>query len=127
MTPPSVALERLGMGCLLGLVLGLWYDVLRPPRRRFVHLCDGLFLLGFGWAFLIQGFEVCRGDLRLGYLAGLPAGIFLWEGTLGRVTRPVFFRIWQIVAGIWECFLFPLKKFRFLQNFCLHLGKNGLQ
>ena len=40
MTPPALALQRLGAACLLGVGLGLWYDFLRPLRPRNTVLSD---------------------------------------------------------------------------------------
>ena len=58
MTEPALAAERFGIGCLLGLGLGLWYSLLRPLRRRRNGPADALFLRGAFCAWLSHG---CRG------------------------------------------------------------------
>ena len=85
MTAPEEAAGRFLWACLLGLPLGAAYDFLRPLRPKFTAAADGLFLLAVGWAWLYLGFGICRGDLRLGYSAGLLAGGLIWEGTAGAV------------------------------------------
>ena len=102
MTPPAVAAGRLAIACGLGLVLGLVYGFLRPMRARATHLGDGIFLLCATGAWLYLGFGICEGDLRLGYFAGLFAGGFLWEMTVGRLLRPVFFAFWKVFFRIWD-------------------------
>ena len=124
---PETAGFRLLCSCLLGGALGLYYGFLRPLRRRHQGLADGLFLLGAVWVWLYQSFGICGGDLRLGYFLGLLAGGLLWERTAGRVLRPVFSGFWGGLAKAGRLAVLPLKNFRILQKFCLHLGKNGLQ
>ena len=74
MTAPALAFRHFCTACLLGVLLGVYYGFLRPLRPRFTTLSDLLFVLGAGWVWLYLGFAVCRGDLRLGYFAGL----FVW-------------------------------------------------
>ena len=120
MTAPAVAAGRFVYACGLGAALGLCYGFLRPLGRKCAPLGDALFLLALGRTCLYLGFGICGGDLRLGYFCGLAVGGFLWEAAVGPLFRPVFDRIWEII-------LVPVKNFGFLQNFCLHLRKNGLQ
>lgn len=102
MNPPAVAARRLLAALGLGLALGLIYGFLRPLRRKSNTPGDLLFLLCAGAAWVELGFGICNGDLRLGYIAGLPVGAFVWEMTVGKVLRPVFFRFWQIVERIFS-------------------------
>ena len=90
MTAPAVAASRFCHACLLGIGLGLWYDFLRPLRHRHPWLGDGILLLGIGWVWLILGFGICDGDLRLGYDSGLLWGGLLWEWAVGRHLRRFF-------------------------------------
>lgn len=101
MNGPAQDGRRFLMACLLGLGLGLVYGFLRPLRQRCPVLADILFLpvMGYGWLYL--GFAVCRGDLRLGYCAGLPIGGIFWELTIGRLLRSVFDLFWK---GIFRVF-----------------------
>ena len=90
MTGPAEDGRRFLMACLIGLGLGLVYGFLRPLRRKRPVFADLMFLPAMGYAWLYLGFAVCRGDLRLGYCAGLLFGAVIWELTVGRLLRPVF-------------------------------------
>ena len=95
MTAPGLAAERFFFSFLAGILLGVLYGFLRPLRPGHTVLSDGLFLVGAGAVFLWQGFSLCRGDLRLGYLAGAAAGAVAWEWGPGRPLRPVFSGFWK--------------------------------
>lgn len=108
MTGPAQDGYRLLCALLLGAGLGIFYGFLRPLRPRHTVLSDLLFLPAMGYAWLYLGFAVCRGDIRLGYCMGLILGGSIWEFTLGRWLRPVFFGFWhgisRILHGILDCF-----------------------
>lgn len=111
MTAPALAFQRFAAACLLGLGLGVLYSFLRPLRPRRTALADGVFLAAVLFAWLQLGFRVCRGDLRLGYTAGLFVGLVLWELTVGKLLRPVFSGFWKGVVGILGLVTWPVKKF----------------
>ena len=98
MTVPAPAALRFAAACLIGMALGVVYDFLRPLRPRATAAADLVFLLaaGVGWVYL--GFGICRGDLRLGCMAGLPLGMLLWEKTAGQFLRPVFTGFWRLLG-----------------------------
>ena len=96
MTAPALAAARFLSACVLGLGLGLLYDFLRPLRPRYTTLSDLLFLLGTFLAWLVLGFGVCGGDLRLGYCGGLLVGGLAFHWTFGQLLGPVFCFIWKI-------------------------------
>lgn len=129
MTTPILAAQRFGIACLLGVILGLYYGFLRPLRPKYTALSDSLFVLGAGWVWLYLSFAVCRGDLRLGYTAGLFAGGFGWEMTLGRALRPAFSFFWRGVGIALRFILFPfqifLKKIVKIIKFLLAFGKKA--
>lgn len=131
MTPPALAVARFLRGCLLGIPAGIWYGFLRPLRPRFTALSDLLFLLGFYWCWIYFSFAVCRGDLRLGYAAGLFLGCFGFDRTAGRLLRPLFSLFWKGVFSVSETFTALIKKILKKQGkfekFYLHLEKNGVQ
>ena len=110
MTGPALEAYRFYMACLIGAMLGVGYGFLRPFRRRFPRMGDLLFLplMGYGWLYLC--FAVCRGDIRLGYVAGLFVGAFIWELTVGRWLRPVFRGFWWLVGRIFRGIFLPFQK-----------------
>ena len=116
MTGPALDGRRFLIACLIGLGLGLIYGFLRPLRRNRPVLSDLLFLPFLGYAWLYLGFAICRGDLRLGYCAGLFVGAVLWEWTVGRLLRPVFDLFWRVVfrvcRGFFRIFEKIFKKIR---------------
>ena len=120
---PAVAGHRLLCALALGGAAGLWYSILRPLGRRTV-LGDLLFLGGFFWAWLILGFCVGGGDLRLGDCTALALGALVWKQCFGDSLEPISGSFW---AGCGGAFFSRGKKFSISEKFCLHLGKNGLQ
>lgn len=127
MNPPLLDIQRFGCACLLGLGLGILYGALHPLRRHHRHIADALFSAGLFYAWLYLSFAVCRGDLRLAYACGLPLGCISEERTLGRLLRPVYSKIWSILAHFLSLiFLFFKKifaKFEIFVNFLFATGK----
>jgi len=125
MTAPALAAHRFLCCCLLGAALGVYYEFLRPLRPRHTFAADVLFLSGGAWVWLLMSFRVCRGDLRLGYSAGLLAGNRLGSG----VRRPdcaCFFRILEVrevAPGL--CSHSRKKIFKICKNFICICGKMG--
>jgi hypothetical protein len=85
---------------LAGGALGIFYGFLRPLRCRRSWPADLLFVTATSFAWVYLGFGVCGGDLRIGCLAGLFLGIFLFDRWPGRWMRPLFFGFWRLVAAI---------------------------
>lgn len=107
MTAPESAAIRLAAALALGFGLGLAYDFLTPLRRRRSALPDAVFVALTWWAWLWWGFGLCAGDLRLGGLAGMALGFFLWRSLTGRRFVSVFAEFWGIVSKILR---WPLQK-----------------
>lgn len=108
---PGLGLYRFAGGLALGGGVGLLYGLLRPVRR--VWLRDLLFALGLGAAWTELAFRVCRGDIRLWYLAALYLGAAAWERVFGAALVPVISGFWKFfgVAGMpIKIFLEFLKK-----------------
>lgn len=130
MTAPAEAAARFGAACLLGAGLGLLYGFLRPLRPRRTTLADSIFVLCTFFCWLILCFDICRGDIRMGYVLGLAVGGFGWEMTFGRLLRPVFFQFWKLLAWLWHGILAPgikiMKKIRiFAKKYLCILEKMG--
>ena len=108
---PVTAAYRMACALALGAVLGLLYGFLRPLRPRHTLMADGVFLLAALWVWIYLCFGVCAGDIRAGFAFAMLAGGILWEGTAGRLLRPVFAGFWRILAKTAGTFLLPVKKF----------------
>lgn len=105
MTTPAQAAWQLLKALGVGLPLGLFYSFLRPIRRR--NVADLLFAPAFVYAWLLVGFGICGGDLRLGYFAAMALGAFLSIRLPGRWLMPAFRIFW----GAWRKVLAWLKAF----------------
>ena len=108
MNTPEVAFRRFVIGLVFGCALGIVYGFLRPVRRGKAIGSDLVFAVVTGWVYLYYGFAVCRGDLRMGYLAAPILGAILWDRTVGRWLRPIFDGFWKIIAKI----LRPVREFK---------------
>ena len=111
MTVPAEAAFRVLWGLAVGAVLGLWYDFLRPLRRRHNAPADLCFVLAalFGWIW--YSFKICSGDIRFGGTAAIGMGILLWLGTAGMVLRKAFYWFWFVIFRIISVFSVPFAKF----------------
>ena len=110
MTVPAIAAQRFASGLILGAILGIWYDFLRPLRPRLTGVSDLLFLAGAGWAWLELMFGICLGDIRMSALLSLALGLAVWEKTASTLIRPLFSCFWRGLIGLIRIFLLPCKK-----------------
>ena len=74
MTDPRTAAAQLGLACLIGGVLGLFYGFFRPLRPRHTGAADTLFGLLFCCGWLYWSFGICRGDLHPAGVLGMVLG-----------------------------------------------------
>ena len=123
MTTPEIAFGRFVTGLLLGCLLGVYYGFLRPLRRRRTFLPDLLFVAAAGWVYLYYGFAICRGDLRMGYMAAPILGAIGWDVTVGRWLRPVFGVFWHFCGRMVLAFHNFFKKIYKFLKFPLATGK----
>ena len=100
MTAPAVAAARFAGAAWVGVGLGAVYGVLRPLRRKRNWPADLLFMGAVCYGWLYVGFGICGGDLRPVWLAAMLLGGIGWEMTLGRLLRPLYFRIFDILGKI---------------------------
>lgn len=123
MSTPEIAFARFVTGLLLGCVLGIYYGFLRPIRRRRTFFPDLLFVMAAGWIYLHYGFAVCRGDLRMGYLAAPILGALAWDLTVGRYLMPIYAGFWRFLGGLLRPFQLFLKKICIFIKFLFATGK----
>ena len=69
MTPVAVSAGQFAAACLLGMGLGLCYELLRPLRHKLPALSDGLFVLAALTAWVYLSFGICGGDIRFAQFA----------------------------------------------------------
>ena len=97
MTVPAIAAARFAAGCGLGMLLGIWYDLLRPLGAKRYALRDLAFLAGFCWGWMQLMFGICRGDLRPGAFFSLLLGVLpVADDRRAAGQTPVF---WFLAAG----------------------------
>ena len=111
MTTPSVAAGRFVIACLQGGFLGILYGFLRPLRPKRTAIADSLFIVGLLWTWLILSFDICRGDIRPGYTAGLFLGAWGFDRTVGRLLQPAFRGFWRGISWIFRSIFYPIRKF----------------
>lgn len=91
---PRVQLLQLLGALILGLALGLVYDLLRPPRRRLGRLAaallDLLFALLSGAAVFLYAMGALEGRLGLWELAASALGFLLYLHMLSPLFYPLF-------------------------------------
>lgn len=111
MITPEIAWQRIIQCFLLGCILGPILDFLKPFHRRFpiVYQIGVCIILLPAW--LILSFDICMGDIRIGYLAGCVAGYLLWLGTLHSMVCHVFDRFWQLIARLCGMIAAPVHNF----------------
>ena len=100
MTAPAVAAARFAGAAWVGVGLGAVYGLLRPLRRKRNWPADLLFLGAAFYGWLYVGFGICGGDLRLAWVFAMALGGIGWEMTLGRLLRPLYFRIFDVFGKI---------------------------
>ena len=110
MTVPAEAALRVLWGLAVGAVLGLWYDFLRPLRRRHHAPADVVFVLVTWMAWVWYSFQICGGDIRFGGTATLGLGFLLWLGTASVAIRKVFQCFWLVIFRFFAVFFHPLAK-----------------
>ena len=97
----SAQLVMFGQSILLGLAVGLLYDLLRPVRLRVPWLAgflDSLYCLAAAAAVFLFTIRQAEGQLRLYVLLGILGGGALFFGLFSAPLRPVW-DFWADAAG----------------------------
>ena len=127
MTAVAVSAGQFAAACLLGMVLGAGYELLRPLRTRQKGLGDGLFVVLALYVWLQLAFGVCAGDIRMAQLAGLFLGAVAFRLTLGRLLQAVIGAVGTLLSRIFRPVTVLVKKIWQKTKKYLHLGENRLQ
>ena len=102
---------QFGWGLLLGGVLGVFYDFLRPLRGRNNAPADLVFVFAMIAVWVQFQFGLCAGQIRLATTSALGLGFAFFELSLSRLTKPVFFWFWRVVFSFFGIITLPVKKF----------------
>ncbi len=122
---PRVQLLQLFGALLLGLALGLIYDLLRPPRRRLGRLCaallDMLFALCAGAAAFLYAMRALSGRLGLWELSASALGFLLYLHMLSPLFYPLFSGCFGFLCRIFGsykklCVKFRISAKKYFQN-----------
>ena len=110
MSTTTLLFSRFLIACLLGAGLGIIYDFFACLPRTLRHIGDGFFVIALFVCGIYLGFAVCQGDLRPVYSAGLLLGVVGWYYSLGRLLRPLFFRLCRLLGQAFSIIFRPFKK-----------------
>ncbi len=107
-------LRAIFLSVLLGAVLGVLYDILRPPRRGLGGmagaLLDGAFCLASGAGLFCIAMSSGSGRLGTWELAGAMAGFLLYMHTLSTGFLCIFTYLFQKTEKAWNCMKTKAKK-----------------
>lgn len=99
---------------LLGVPLGLCFDILRTVRLLVPHgkiavmLEDVVFLLLWGVALMCFAVVLARGEMRGFYVLGSALGFLVYRCTLGACVVPVLRRVLEFVGRVLRRIFMPL-------------------
>ena len=112
-----------GQSILLGLSIGLLYDLLRPFRLRLPRLTgllDGLYCLTVGCAVFLFLLGQAEGQLRGFVVLGAVGGAVLFFCAFSELLRPVWAFWVDTLAYLLHLLSFPLL---WAKNFCKKLAR----
>lgn len=107
--------------CVLGVGLGIVYDMFRVARVVLKHRKEAVFVEDFVFtvfsalAIFVYCTEKARGEVRFYIILGAALGFILYILTIGTlvvtITKKIVMVIWKIIYTIYRIFLFPIIKF----------------
>lgn len=112
----SEEMQLFGYSCILGIALGLFYDVFRTLRLMFRHNAvltaaeDIIFCTVYALALTAFASGAARGEMRFYYVIGNAAGFLLYLLTLGAVVSALIRQLLRITAALIRVISSPLRK-----------------
>lgn len=112
----STQLETFLISCLVGLVIGLIYDVFRvfriviPHNVTLVFIEDTLLLTSYGIFIMCFAFALMRGQIRLFFMIGNAIGFILWFFTVGSVIVGTAKRLKLYILKFFKILAYPIRK-----------------
>ncbi len=126
MISPAAGAWRLICAFLLGIILGIGNEFLRPLRKKHLITADLLLCLTMLVLWIELACGVCGADPRAWdtgvFFLGAAVGAF----PLGKLLRPVFRWFWGSIRRIISLVLYPFRKFsKILRKFSKFLYATG--
>lgn len=106
-----------GLSCLMGIALGVVYDIFRtarvmlPHRSWMVFAEDASFLVFYGIALSAFATAASRGELRFYFVIGNVSGFALYLATVGSIVIRTMKKLCYFVKKVVWFALLPLRKF----------------
>ena len=106
-----------GLSCLMGIALGVLYDIFRTARVMLPHKSwmvfaeDAAFLVFYGIALSAFASAASRGELRFYFVIGNAAGFALYLATVGSVVIRTMKKLCYFIKKTIWAVLFPLRIF----------------
>jgi hypothetical protein len=127
MTAVVVSAGQFAAALLMGMGLGVVYELLRPLRPKHTACSDGLFVAAVWYAWIYLGFGICGGDIRMVQVAGLLLGALAFRLTLGKLLQRVIFAISASVRQLFGPVRRFLKKIWNFQKKIFASGKKSVK
>lgn len=109
-------LTLFGLSCIMGVLLGICYDVFRTARILFPHnnwliaIEDIIFLALYAAALLSFSTAAARGELRFYYVLGNFLGFMLYILTLGSIVTAIMKKLFFAVKKTIHIIFAPFKR-----------------
>ncbi|MBO4523475.1 spore cortex biosynthesis protein YabQ [Ruminococcus sp.] len=111
----SEELKLFGLSCVMGLAIGVAFDVIRairliiPHNKVLVAFEDVAFLLFYSVALVTFAGSVARGDLRAYFVIGNILGFMIYFVTLGNIVMKTLRNLFLIIVTCFGMILRPFK------------------
>ena len=112
----TTQLEVFLISCIVGLVIGLIYDVFRvfriviPHNAILVFIEDIILSIMYGVFIVCFAFALMRGQIRFFFLIGNFIGFILWFFTIGSVISKTALRLKLYILKLFKALIFPIRK-----------------
>lgn len=104
-----------GISCIIGVSMGIVFDVFRALRALLPHNAglvfaeDLLFLIGWAATLSVFASATARGELRLFCAIGSILGFILYIVTVGSAVIAFFRKLFSVIKGVFSVIMRPLE------------------
>lgn len=112
----TTQLEVFLISCIVGVVIGIIYDVFRifriviPHNSILVFIEDIILSIMYGVFIVCFAFALMRGQIRFFFLIGNFIGFILWFFTIGSVISKTALRLKLYILKLFKALIFPIRK-----------------